>query len=102
MQEYFLMHKDTVCASIVIDQDSGKITAYQDINKEYTPFLGNCDLAKINRWWTMRAVPASREVMRQVIRDAGCLSPEDYLEKKSCSQYDGCILGLPGIFGSKV
>ncbi len=81
MHEYWLMHKDVTCASIEIDPDSGRIVAYWEVNGEYAPFLGNCDLAKINRWWKMRAVPASRGVMQQVIREAGCLTSEDYLEK---------------------
>lgn len=81
MHKYFLMHKDVVCASITIDPDSGRITEYHELNKEYAPFLGNCDLAGINRWWVMRAVPASRELMRIVIREADCMTPEDYLEK---------------------
>ncbi len=81
MHEYWLMHKDVPCASIAIDPDSGRITSYRERNGEYSPFLGNCDLAKINRWWRLRSVPASREVMQRVIRDAGCITPEEYLEK---------------------
>lgn len=81
MHKYILMHKDVECASVTIDPDSGRVAEYHEINKEYTPFLGNCDLAKINRWWSMRAVPASRNVMMTIIRETGCMTPEDYLEK---------------------
>ena len=81
MQDYFLMHKDIPCASLVIDPESERITGYHDIEKEYTPFLGHCDLAGINRWWKSRSVPASREIMKTIMREAGCSSPENYLKK---------------------
>ena len=64
MQDYFLMHKDIPCASLVIDPESERITGYHDIEKEYTPFLGHCDLERINQWWKSRSVPASREIMK--------------------------------------
>lgn len=81
MATHVLMHKDIPVANLEIDTASGKITKYQERNKEYAPFLGNCDLAKINRWWSMRAVPVHRELMQQVIRSAGCQTSLDYLEK---------------------
>ncbi len=67
--------------SLVIDPESERITGYHDIEKEYTPFLGHCDLAGINQWWKSRSVPASREIMKTIMREAGCSSPENYLKK---------------------
>jgi hypothetical protein len=77
---YTLMHGNTPCANIVFD-DEGKIEGYRPTYPGYTPFLGNCDTAKFTRWWSMRAIPASRTLMKQVMRDAGILTPEEYLVK---------------------
>ncbi len=79
-RSYTLMHGNIPCASVVFG-DGGKIEAYQLTNPEYAPFWGNCDTQKFTAWWGMRAVPASRTLMKQVMRDAGILTPEQYLEK---------------------
>lgn len=79
-RRYILMHRDSPCA-IVIFGNAGRIDGYQLTEPAYAPFLGNCDIQKFSRWWAMRAVPASRTLMRHVMRDAGILTPEEYLEK---------------------
>ena len=79
-RRYTLMHKDNPCA-VVIFGSEGKIDGYKLTDPMYAPFLGNCDIQKFSRWWAMRAVPASRTLMRRVMQDAGVLTPEEYLEK---------------------
>ena len=79
--KYVLMHKDIAVASIILDDTTNLIIGYKPIHQEYSPFLGTCDLNKIEQWWTMRSVPASREMMQKVIRNAGCLNAEGYLAK---------------------
>lgn len=81
MQKYKLMHKNVPCAAVSFDDISGTVTGYRTINPAYTPFLEHCDVSKFKKWWEMRAVPASRELMKRVIRDAGVLTPESYLVK---------------------
>lgn len=79
--KYILMHKDIPAASIILDDPTNLIIGYKPINPRYTPFLGTADLQKIKKWWAMRSVPASREMMQHVIRNAGCLNAEGYLAK---------------------
>lgn len=81
MQNYILMHKDTPCAAVVMEDDIWKVAGYHTVDPSFTPFLGNCDRKKFSRWWEMRAVPASRELMKRVMTDAGFLTPEGYLAK---------------------
>lgn len=81
MEKYILMHKDIPCASVVFDEDTKRAAAYQNVASAYTPFLGNCDKRKFGRWWEIRAIPASRELMQRVIRQAGCINAESYLAK---------------------
>lgn len=81
MHSYTLMHKDVPCASVVIEDTTGKIEGYKTLDPAYVPFLGNCDLQKFSRWWEMRTVPASRELIRRVMKEAGELTPELYLAK---------------------
>ena len=75
------MHKNDKCGTILFDENIGRITEYHDDRNGLSPYLGNCDIKKIQKWWEMRAVPASRATMQQVINNANCLNTEVYLAK---------------------
>lgn len=81
MIKYSLMHKNDKCGTILFDENIGRITEYHDDRNGLSPYLGNCDIKKIQKWWEMRAVPASRAMMQQVINNANCLNTEVYLAK---------------------
>lgn len=81
MIKYILMHKNDKCGTILFDENIGRITEYHDDRNSLSPYLGNCDIKKIQKWWEMRAVPASRATMQQVINNANCLNTEVYLAK---------------------
>lgn len=81
MIKYILMHKNDKCGTILFDENIGRITEYHDDRNGLSPYLGNCDIKKIQKWWEMRAVPASRATMQQVINNANCLNTEVYLVK---------------------
>lgn len=81
MIKYILMHKNDKCGTILFDENIGRITEYHDDRNGLSPYLGNCDIKKIQKWWEMRAVPASRVTMQQVINNANCLNTEVYLAK---------------------
>lgn len=81
MKEYFLMHKDQICGKLWFDEDSGRIAKYSGDNNNMSPFLGTANLKKISVWWKMRAVPGTRNLIRQIMKESGCVSPENYLEK---------------------
>ena len=75
------MHKNDACGSILFDEKTGRIVSYKDNGEKLSPYLGNADLHKIQKWWEMRAVPASRAMIQDIIRNAGCLNTELYLAK---------------------
>lgn len=81
MIKYSLMHKNDKCGTILFDENIGRITEYHDDRNGLSPYLGNCNIKKIQKWWEMRAVPASRATMQQVINNANCLNTEVYLAK---------------------
>lgn len=81
MIKYILMHKNDKCGTILFDENIGRITEYHDDRNGLSPYLGNCDIKEIQKWWEMRAVPASRATMQQVINNANCLNTEVYLAK---------------------
>lgn len=81
MIKYTLMHKNDKCGTILFDENIGRIIEYHDDRNGLSPYLGNCDIKKIQKWWEMRAVPASRATMQQVINNANCLNTEVYLAK---------------------
>lgn len=81
MIKYTLMHKNDKCGIILFDENIGRITEYHDYRNGLSPYIGNCDIKKIQKWWEMRAVPASRATMQQVINNANCLNTEVYLAK---------------------
>lgn len=46
MSQYFLMHKDTVCGTILFDDRNGRVTGYRDHHTGASPYIGNADLKK--------------------------------------------------------
>lgn len=43
MRIYTLMHKDNPCAVVALDDITGNVMSYKQIDPKYTPFLGSCD-----------------------------------------------------------
>ena len=80
METYKLMHRDTLCGVVTLDEDSGHLLEYKNLSQN-APFLGNADTRLMKKWWEARAIPASRTAMQEVIRQAGCVSNIDYLAK---------------------
>lgn len=76
---YQLMHKDQICGEMT--EISGTIQSYKDNHEGFSPFFGNCDYDKIKKWWTMRSVPASRNAMQEMLKNAGYENPGSYLAK---------------------
>ena len=70
MIKYILMHKNDKCGTILFDENIGRITEYHDDRNGLSPYLGNCDIKKIQKWWEMRAVPASSGFPSEAARDA--------------------------------
>lgn len=81
MAEYYLMHKDVKCGEIEYDPNSDRISGYRDFQTGKSPFMGHADLARIQKWWLMRAVPASRAALQDILRDTGCTNAGNYLAK---------------------
>lgn len=79
--KYVLMHKNEACARLAFEEETGRLIDYQDAGNGLTPYLGHSDWKKMRKWWEMRAVPASRNMMKDMIRRAGCLNSEMYLVK---------------------
>lgn len=81
MSLFNLMHKDITCAILMIDDEDGSITAYKDLKTGYSPFLGNCDVKLIKKWWQSRAVPASRNAIQEILKRHNFINAEIYLAK---------------------
>lgn len=80
MNQYYLMHKNNVCGILIMD-DSGRILSYKNEDAARAPFLGNADLAKIKKWWQMRAIPASRSLIQELIKQPDGTTNQMYLAK---------------------
>lgn len=81
MSQYALMHKNDVCGSLIIDDETGSLRVYKDNGSGLSPFLGNADTRRMKHWWEGRAVPASRKMMQEVLKQAGCANTKMYLAK---------------------
>ena len=79
--EYTLMHKDVPCGVLLIDSDRQVLESFANINKEYAPFFGNADIRLMRRWWEARAIPASRDSIGELLRQAGYSTTKEYLMK---------------------
>lgn len=81
MIKYHLMHKNDVCGELLYDEKRGVIHSYKDNNEGISPFLGKCDSNKILDWWKIRSIPASRNMIRDVLEKSGCDTTSQYLAK---------------------
>lgn len=81
MANYYLMHRNDICGKFTYDEISGIISSYHDMENGLSPFLGNSNLKKIQKWWEMRAIPASRSTIQEILRNANCFTPGSYLAK---------------------
>ncbi len=81
MAAYTLMHQNTPSAAVIFDDDTGAFVAFKPSEQAMLPYIGTCDARKFRTWWRTRSVPASRELMKAVMREADVLFPERYLEK---------------------
>ncbi len=61
--------------------ETGALRIYKDNGSGLSPFLGNADTRKMKRWWEGRAVPASRNMIKEVLRQASCPNTKMYLAK---------------------
>ena len=64
-----------------LDNISGGILNYEDYSTGASPYMGTADLNKIKKWWKMRAVPANRNMMHEILKRNELFSPEAYLTK---------------------
>ena len=82
--KFNLMHKDVEVAEIVIDENSGRITAVNKIyNARHFP-LGTLDersFKKLAEWWDERSIPASRSGLREALEKLDINSPRLLLTK---------------------
>lgn len=81
MSQYALMHKNDICGSLMIDDETGSLRIYKDNGSGLSPFLGNADTRRMKHWWEGRAVPASRNMMKEVLKQANCPNTKMYLAK---------------------
>lgn len=50
MIQYFLMHKDQECGTLILDEKFGRILEYHDNRNGISPYLGTADIEKIRQW----------------------------------------------------
>ena len=81
MGAYYLKHKNDICGTMVIDDVSGRVIAFQDNDNGLSPYLGNSTVENIKKWWLMRAIPASRETIKSLINSLEVNTSEEYLAK---------------------
>lgn len=87
IKEYILMHKNVPITDIEIDEASCSVSAVKDVHEENhipvgIPIKGGVvDRAALNDWWRGRAIPASREGIRDALTKLNISSSELLLEK---------------------
>ena len=84
---YTLMHKNTPVADLQLDTDTGVIRSVGQVyNAPHIPVgipvkKGAVDRGALNAWWTGRAIPASRDRIRDALRELDLASTQLLLEK---------------------
>ncbi len=85
-KEYTLMHKNIKVADITIDEVQGGIINISDIySLEHFP-IGSLEnnapnRKNLNKWWTGRSIPASRDGLKEALEKIGVTSPKELITK---------------------
>lgn len=80
-KHYYLMHRDDVVCSILIDPFSSAILKVSSPKEPELLPLGGCiDSAMLRKWWQRRAVPVSQGNIRRILERIG-ITPQTYLEQ---------------------
>lgn len=84
---YLIMHKDIPVVEIGLDRDTGVIETVKKIyNLDHVPVgivvkKGMIDRASLNNWWISRAIPASRDGLKDALQEFGLSSSQELLDK---------------------
>ena len=79
-QEYDLMHKDDVVASLQLDDLSGAILKVTPgANPELLPLGGSQGADSLRKWWLRRAVPISQGNIAALLQQEGIPSTQSLL-----------------------
>lgn len=110
-KKYVLMHKNVPVCDIELDEASGAISAIGKASAEaHVPIgisvkKGVIDRAALNEWWKGRAIPASRDGIRDALAELNLATTQKLLEKclglSLSDQYWICPAGS-GISWAKV
>lgn len=49
MIKFFLMHKDDVCGTLILDETTGRLLQYHDNGELLSPYLGTADTQKMKK-----------------------------------------------------
>lgn len=85
--DYKLMHKKIPVLQFTLDSVTGAVTAIGNIErKDHIPVgisseKGKPDRAAFNKWWVGRAIPASRQGIRDALQEMGVCTTQNLLDK---------------------
>lgn len=87
MMKYCLMHKNIPVLDFILDDVTCSILKIGEIHRiEHLPVglpvtKGHPDRASLNEWWKGRAIPLSRQGIRQALQELEVSSPQNLLNK---------------------
>lgn len=86
-KKYVLKHKDVAVAEIELDEATGAISAIGNVYTEQhvpvgiTVKKGRIDRAAFNEWWRGRAIPASRDGIKEALLELRLATTQKLLDK---------------------
>jgi hypothetical protein len=86
-KKYVLKHKDVAVADIKLDEATGAISAIGNVYDEHhvpvgiSVKKGRIDRAALNEWWRGRAIPASRDGIKEALLELRLATTQKLLDK---------------------
>lgn len=102
MSQYALMHKNDVCGSLVIDDETGSLRVYKDNGSGLSPFLGNADTRRMKHWWEGKGSSGVKKNDAGSIETSRMCKHKDVSGKEFSTFYDRLILDTSVGFRFKV
>ena len=78
---WYLMRKNEIVTLVSMEENGNMHRFAADIREEIAPLQHRYDPEWLKKWWSSRAVPVSRDGVREMLRDQGMSLPSEYLIK---------------------
>lgn len=81
VESFIVKHKNKNVAKLSIDIYSGEFYSFEMINAKELPVIGDKKGYQFKMWFENRSIPSGRDDLENILKRAGCKTPQELLVK---------------------